>query len=476
MGNTHARTRPRPSPASGIASANGYTLVEVLIASVILVVGVLGILTLLTGALRTTAANTERIAATNLVRELVEGTRALDYDDMSGTLVQARLQARGLGSGAPWTIQRRGVTYTVAATSCTYDNPADRLAASPPTGVCTPQPTGQTGDSNGDDFRRTIIRVDWPEAGGTQRSVTQTTLVVNPSGGLGPRITSFTVAQPTITANVSSAIVLWTTTAAQSLRWVVDDGASAGSSAGTTSFTTTWNIGSSGSGSEILDGSYQITGQPFDDREIAGEAKRANVVVNRRQPYAPPSLAGGHNTRVGDVVDLQWSPNSERDILGYRVKWAGADGSVGDGDDTQVCPASAEALVPTATSCTDLSPPGGATTYYIVAVDRAPDNQPRQGDSRTLSIAGASARPQAPTGLTVVTVSDQPQLSWNAPSSGGVSFYRIYRDGTRYERTAASSPTFTDDSPRSGVSVYAVTTVDSSFNESDLSAPATWSP
>jgi hypothetical protein len=57
-----------------------------------------------------------------------------------------------------------------------------------------------------------------------------------------------------------------------------------------------------------------------------------------------------------------------------------------------------------------------------------------------------------------------------------VSFYRIYRDATRYERTAASTPTFTDDSPRSGVSVYAVTAVDSSFNESDLSAPATWSP
>jgi hypothetical protein len=114
-----------------------------------------------------------------------------------------------------------------------------------------------------------------------------------------------------------------TTTPAQTLRWAVDDGASGGSLTGSTSFTTSWAIGSAGSGSEVLDGSDQITAEPLDDRGVAGETKRANVVLNRRRPYAPPSLTGGHDTRPGDWVDLEWTANKERDILGYRVDWAG---------------------------------------------------------------------------------------------------------------------------------------------------------
>ena len=135
-----------PMPSSARARDDGFTIVEILVASFVLVVGMLGVLSLLNGALRTTSVNIERVGATNLVRELVEGTRGLDYDDMSGSLVQSRLQAAGLGSGSPWTIVRRGVTYTITATSCTYDDPADKLAATPPAGVCTPQPVAPTGE------------------------------------------------------------------------------------------------------------------------------------------------------------------------------------------------------------------------------------------------------------------------------------------------------------------------------------------
>lgn len=471
--------------APRLAAADGFTIVEVLVASLVLVIGMLGVLTLLTGALRTTAANNERVGATNLGRELVEATRGLDYNDMSGTLVQARLQARGLGSGSPWTIQRRGVTYTVTATSCTYDDPADKLAATPPAGVCTPQPAGTTGDSNGEDFRRTTFQIDWREAGGIQRSVAQTTLVVNPSGGLGPRIVSFTPVAQTITQNVASATVTWTTTPAQTLRWAVDDGASSGSSTGSTTFATTWSIGSSGSGSEVLDGTYQITAQPFDDRDIAGEVKRANIVLNRREPYAPPALSGGHDTRLGDWVDLEWSPNRERDILGYRVVWSGPDATAGTSDDAQVCPAPADgAMLPaTATRCADLSPPSGGATYFVVALDRGPDNQPRPGDRRTLTVSAPGSRPQAPGGPLAVTASaDGPRLSWNAPPAGVVSFYRIYRDGTgvgyadRLDRTSAATTGYTDGSAGGVAHQYWVTAVDTSFNESDPIGPVTWSP
>jgi type IV pilus modification protein PilV len=475
---------PRPVSPRSLAGEAGFTIVEVLVASLVLVIGMLGVLTLLTGSLRTTAANNERVGATNLARELVEAARGLDYDQMTGTLVQSNLQAAGLGSGSPWTIERRNVTYTVTATSCTFDDPADKLAATPPAGVCTPQPAGATGDLNGEDFRRTTFRIGWREAGDVPRSVTQTTLVVNPSGGLGPRIVSFTPVTQTITQSVGSVTVTWTTTPAQTLRWSVDDGAGTGTSSGSTSFLTTWDIGTSGTAGEVLDGAYQITAQPFDDRDIAGEVKRANVVLNRREPYAPPALAGGHDTRLGDWVDLEWSPNRERDILGYRVVWAGPDETAATGDDVQVCPAPASgAMLPaTATSCVDPSPPSGSASYYVVALDRGLDGQPRPGDRRALTVGAPGSRPQAPGALTVATVNGQPRLSWEAPASGGVSFYRIYRDGTdvtytdRYDRTSGTATAYTDG--RAGVVAhrYWVTVVDDAFNESDPIGPVTWSP
>ncbi len=482
MGNAGSRTgdalrRLGRSARAAVQAEGGFGLVEVVVASFVLLVGMLGVLTVLNGSLRMTASNNERVAATNLARELVEATRGLDYADMAGTSTAARLQAGGFGSGSPWTIQRRGVTYTVMATSCTFDDPADKLAAPPPAGVCTPQPPGASGDANGDDFRRTTFRISWNGSAGAD-SVTQTTLVVNPSGGLGPRIVAITPVAQTITANDTWVSVSWTTTTAEILRWFVDDGSSGGGVLGSTSFTSSWSIGSSGSGSEVLDGSYQLSAQPFDDLGIAGETKRANVVLNRRWPYAPPTLAGGHDTRLNDWVELEWDANRERDVLGYRVVWAGPDRVAGNLDDAQVCPLPADGSMLSAETrtCADWSPPAGATTYFVVALDRDSANQLRAGDRRTLAVGAPSARPHSPIGLAVVTVAGHPVLSWLPSLLGGASFYRIYRDGVRYDRTTAGSLTYTDGDPGGGGHTYWVTAVDSTYNESDVVGPLVWSP
>lgn len=462
---------------SRAAAEHGFTIVEGVVACAVLVIGLLGVLTMLTGSLRATTANNARVAATNLTRELIEAVRGLSYADMTGSLVKTRLQAQGLGSGTPWTITRRGVTFTLSATSCTFDDPADKLAASPPADLCTPAATGTTGDANGEDFRRTTFSITWNEPGGLPRTVTQSTLVVNPTGGLGPRITSFTPVTQTITSNLTTASVVWTTTTAQTLKWAMDDGHSSGIVNGTTSFQATWDIGTSGTGTEILDGAYQMIAQPFDDRGVAGEAKRANIVLNRRQPYPPPALAGGHNTRLGDWVELQWSPNNERDILGYKAVWAGLDGIAGTFDDVQICPLLSEGtmLPPTTTACVDLAPPIGATNYYVVAVDRNRDGIARDGDRRLLSLGAASARPNPPrTPFAATTVDGEPKLTWIAPSSGTVSFYRIYRDGSRYDRTSTATTTFTDSSAGSSAHLYWVTAVDPTFNESDVLGPVIW--
>jgi hypothetical protein len=469
----------RPVAGLRARAQDGFTIIESVVASAVLVIGLLGVLGMLIGSLRQTSSGLARIGATNLARELVEATRGLDYDDMTGSLVQTRLQERGLGSGSPWTIERRGVIYTVTATSCTFDDPADKLGTTPPAGVCTPAPGGTIGDANGEDFRRTTFRISWNEASGRLRALTQTTLVMNPTGGLGPRILSFNPVTQTISSAATAASVTWTTTTAVALRWLVDDGRSSGAVTGTTSFATSWDIGTSGTASEVLDGSYQITAQPVDDRDIAGEAKRANVVLNRRRPYAPPLFAGGHNTLPGDWVELQWEPNSERDVLGYRVLWNGADKAPGGGDDQQVCPPVADGamLGPTTTSCIDKSPQAGARTYQVTALDRSADGELREGDRRSLTITPASSQPQRPYGLpSVHTVDNLPQLSWHAPLSGSVRFYRIYRDGERYDRTSDASTSFTDSSAGTITHTYLISTVDQTFNESLPVGPIVWLP
>ena len=132
QGMQSATQRRSATRASDVAGEAGFTIVEILTASFVLVVGMLAVLAVMTSTLAKTSANTGRVSATNLARELIEATRGLDYDDMTGTLVKTRLQAGGFGSGTPWTIERRSVIYTVTVASCTYDDPSDELAATPP--------------------------------------------------------------------------------------------------------------------------------------------------------------------------------------------------------------------------------------------------------------------------------------------------------------------------------------------------------
>jgi prepilin-type N-terminal cleavage/methylation domain-containing protein len=455
---------------------DGFTLVEVMVASLLLLVGILTVLWMYNGALRTTTTSNSRVTATNLVRELVETAREIDYSDLQ--FVTAEAQARGLGSGSPWIIERRGVAYRVTATTCVFDSPTDAYAATAPANACRTNAVGV--DNNGDDFRRVTFDVRWDDAG-RERLILQAALIVNPAGGLGPRILSISPLTQTITANVGSVGVAWTSTAAQSLFWDVDNGLSKGSISGTTSFTATWNIGTSGSGSEVFDGSYTMTARSFDERGVPGESRRADIVLNRRAPYAPTGFVGGHNTRAGDWVELEWLPNRERDILGYRVVWAGSDDTLATPDDKQVCPAPASGslLPPTTTSCADFSAESGSQVYSLMAIDRDAGNSLRAGDARTRTVSAAGSPPRSPLVLAVLTVGGLPRLTWTAPLFQDVAFYRIYRDGTtyahRYDRTSGGLiATYTDTDPGAGWHSYWVTSVDSDFNESDPVGPVWW--
>ncbi|MEA2190788.1 MAG: hypothetical protein QOI73_909, partial [Solirubrobacteraceae bacterium] len=118
--------------------------------------------------------------------------------------------------------------------------------------------------------------------------------------------------------------------------------------------------------------------------------------------------------------------------------------------------------------------PNGGATYYVAAVDRASDNALREGDRRSLTIPGAGSRPNPPLGLVVLTVNGQPTVTWLPPLLSSVSFYRIYRDGVRYDRAPAGTLTYTDTSPGSVGHSYYVTAVNSSYNESNALGPVLW--
>ena len=465
---------------------SGFTLIEVLVAAMILVAGVLVAFSLIDGANKSISLNGARIGGTNLARELIEDARGTDYDKLQPGLVVPALQARAGGSGAPWTLQRRGVTYTIETSVCTFDDPKDGLAAAPPANPCpaaSPIAGVTANEQNPDDFRRVTLTLNW-KARGVTSTAKQSALIVNPAGGLGPRITDF---KPDNSEVTSDAITAWsptslTSTSAAAVTWNVSDGLSQGTATGgPTSWAFTWGLGApkldpiSVDGSWVVDGTYTIAAQAKDSRGVPGEAKVITVRVNRHQPDSVKNLVGGFNARHGGVVDLQWDDYPERDLIGYRV--------VRESDGATICGPSGGTEW-TKRWCTDPNPrSSGNDTYRVYAVDCAPPSvstcTARPGDSASLTVSlSAGSPPPAPGLVTVTLVDGLPTLDWpDPPASAGVKFYRIYRDtGTglsdRYDQTYGDATTYTDPTPGTSGHTYWVTAVDSNFNESAPSLPA----
>jgi prepilin-type N-terminal cleavage/methylation domain-containing protein len=470
-----------------VPDQSGFSLVEVLVAAVILVLGATAAFSLIDSANRSISANSARSGGTNLARELTEYARATDYDLLQDDQVVAALRARptvqGTLSGGTWTIERRNVAYTVTASACTFDDPKDGLATTPPDEACpAAAAVNAVNDLNGDDFRRVTVTLTWKVRERPGKSV-QTAVIVNPAGGLGPRITSFHEPGAEITGESQTwggvSTLRLTSTPASSVSWTTDDGKSNGdASGGPNEWGFTWDFGTAfdTSGPWVRDGSYQVQAQAKDDRGIPGEARIITIHVNRHAPGQVPGFIGGWN-KTHQVVDLRWSRYDERDLQGYVVKRNGV----------QVCPTAGDPQQ--ALSCsTPLSDPIGAT-YDLYALDCQDLKQrinctrpsPTPSSVTVLKAPGDDTpAPSAPTGLTATVVDGLPQLSWTAPSSvsaGPIRFYRIYRDsgtqlGDRYDETITGATDYTDPNPGGTTAhKYWVTAVDQNFTESDPSAP-----
>jgi Tfp pilus assembly protein PilV len=475
-----------------LRDSSGFSLVEVLVAALILIVGAGAAFSLIDSANRSVSFNSARVAATNLGRELAEYARTTDYDLLQPAQVVAALRKhptiQGTLATGTWKIERRAVTYTISASVCTFDDPKDGLAATAPDNAC-PKPApvaGAPAESNPDDFRRVTYTMTWNARGRTGKA-SHSTLIVNPAGGLGPRITDFDEPGTQITAGSLSwggtSLLKLQSTSAASVHWSVDDGISGDDAGGgPTEWGFEWSFGTPFTSPSpwVRDGAYTVQAQAFDARGVPGEAKIVTVHVNRHAPAGVTGFVGGYNA-TRKVVDMRWDRYDERDLQGYRVE------RVLDG--AQICPATGG--FQNGLSCTDTDPPLLGSIYRVYAVDcvdlKAPTCAPRDGapaNTATITLVGGKA-PDAPTGLTASVVDGKPTLSWTPPANvpdGPIRFYRIYRDsGTsvadRYDETVTSDPGYVDPDPGSTTGhKYWVTAVDRYFNESDPSSPVVSPP
>ena len=466
---------------------SGFSLVEVLVAATILVVGAMVTLTVVSAASRASAVNRQRDAATNLAREVVEAVHAVPYDRLTATSVATELQrVPGLADTAAsgYGVIRGAVTFTIALDVCIMDDPTDGggIRAATTTFCSNSGPAG-TADKNPEDYKRVVARVTWRHGNGRTGSVVQTALISNPGSASGPAVRSIAprgrTAPYVVTDSSTTAIVfdLTTSSAPRTVNWLLDGTVQQPPAAmnGTSglAWTFTWTIGPVATG--VLDGDYIVSGEAFNDYGVSGPGRQETVILNRRVPFEPRQVAGGR-TKFG-TVEVEWTANAERDIVGYEVHREGAS--------TPVCALAAQKLD---TFCVDPAPPADPRLHYwVLAYDKDPaTGLPRAGDrSDTLEVVDANEPPNAPATLTASRSGSALTLRWQRPSPGDpdplddVAFYRVYRDGKslgdRYARWFDESATVTwSDTPTDGVAhSYWVTAVDKHFAESVAVGPVT---
>ena len=474
------------NPRQRAREERGFTLVETLAAMFILLVGVLSTAAIIDASSHANAATRQRDVATNVARELIEGARGIPYERVSEPGVNNALQAiPGLeDSPAPgYVIRRNGIDYTVAIDVCVMDDPKDGGGPRPSTATfCADSATPGTQDKNPEDYKRVTTTVTWRRDGRETR-VVQNGIINNPGSASGPAIRTIIprgyLAPFAITERDRNEVVVDITTSSKptAINWLLDGTVQqpppgeTGNTGLTWAFT--WNIGPVDNGT--LDGAYILSAEAFNQYGVSGPGRQETVILNRREPFAPRQVTGGR-TNFGPV-EIEWTANAERDIIGYQVVRV-----TPDDPDVVVCPLATQKLT---TTCTDPEPPDAdLVEYEVYAYDRDPAGAERVGNaSETLEVTTDNLPPFPPTDLAATRTGDVVTLEWSRPSpedpdaGDAVEFYRIYRDGqalsSRYERwfDTRAHVTWQDTQTGGLTHTYSVTAVDKHYAESPFLGP-----
>lgn len=489
-------------------SENGFSLVEVMVALLVLLVGVLGTVMMIDGANAVTAQTKAREGGTALARTLLEVARGIPYRDLTTERLLTEMASASrpaLNDVRPGVaghqISSRNFTYTVTPVICSMDDPKDDLGAHDDGIVfCADSDVGTDSgsyDRNPDDYRRVAVRLAWAAKPNQVSSVKQTGIVTNPVGGLGPSVIDFDPDGPgttTITTGTTATYDIKTSTAAEVVTVSANGvplGEATKSGTSDTNFDFTWNLGDVNAPA-YYDCSYVLQAEATDEEDRAGAPMALTVTLNRRAPFALNNFVGGRNLN-GEMVDVQWNAGPECDIQGYEVYRGSSPTSI----DTPV-PACKRAF-DEETSCLDQDAPPGPLYYEVVATDKDSNGVIRSGSPATLAISEDNEEaPSTPTGLTAPCTGGNPGcndingdpapvgtavLSWEPPADtdpDGIAFYRVYRDGSTYGHRldvlfpVPDKPLVFIDEPNGASHTYRVSAVDSLFGESQLSAQVTW--
>jgi prepilin-type N-terminal cleavage/methylation domain-containing protein len=524
--------RPSLSPCR---DEDGFTIIEVLVASVILLVGLMAVLGIVTQSDTVTASNRAREQGIALQRELVEAARSIPYEQLTQSAIVGKIKGTAgltdstmLSTG--WTYTRRNVKYAVAVGTCAVDDPTDGTGPHESAGYCingtgTTTPSqcatslGSSGsiagtgtasgaaasdcgidsnfdgnvdgladtaggpctncsgvDKNPNDYKRVVVLVRWNKGLG-KRYALQSTTVPNPGLAAAPAITSMT--PPSQSMGPNSRYLPFTlafNTPPTTVPWYVD-GTNNGQAAGSgLNWNFQWDLGDVN-----YTGSSPFSAEVLDgvytvtakgiDQYGQAGTAKASTVIVNRRIPYPPP--NPHAGRNNGNAYLEWGASSESDVEGYRAFRVQA------GSDQLVC------SLTRLTRCKESGMPSGDQQYYIVAVDRDSSGQ-RNGDkSAYVTVPGVDQQPTTPPLIQVAKPSSTGPavISWTAssdPDAGdSVQFYRIYRDGTDWvndyygRTTSGSSLSYTDSDTNGDPHTYYVVAVDQSYTESPMSGGVT---
>jgi hypothetical protein len=437
----------RPAPG-GWRAEHGFTIVEVMVAALVLIVGGLSLVALVDAANGATTSNQRREAGTNLAREVIENVGTIAYDDVTPAGVIAALQARsGLAdtsANTGYTLERRGVTFTVELEICNLDDASDGIGshATGSDGVpfCSGSVASGSADDRPGDYRRATANVSWTREGNT-KNVRQSSFVMPPSGSDLPVVTTLT---PSPSSPIEDPLVeevdfsATTSSIPAGVSWSqdgTDKDDATGSGTGPWNFT--WPIGDTATG--LADGSYVIGARGRTGGGSYGPVHALTMKLNRRLPVAPEGFVAGKN---GTSVDAEWRANRERDVAGYTVYRQKTAPTTGAVEQVNCGTVGTPVYRTTSLTCTDASPL--AFTNAISFVSASPLNA-NTSETSTLSVTTPSgvvagdvmiATIASATGAAVTAPAGWTAIRDAASTAGGngirhASYYRVVPSGTQ---------------------------------------------
>jgi Tfp pilus assembly protein PilV len=357
------------------SSQVGMSMVETMVAAVILSAGVLGVFVMVETADKVNEQNRSRITANSLARELLEEARAKSFATIGApnwfdaTLTNLNGRQGNVVSptshSARATVERRGVSYAVEVDSCTVDDSRDGYGAhSNAANWCSDSATTAATDGQPEDLKRVAVSMTWTGKTGKPETLYQTATFGSGGQVIGPSLTALSItkpatgidqANPVITSNPTdtpAGIVrfLGTAPGAADMKFFVEGvEQQTGVSGGNGSWTLDWNV------VPLPDGVYQVSAVAIDALGARGAPRVMAVKLARGVPTPPANITGGYNhVYVAGAktlaVELMWDASPEGSVTGYEVLKG----------TTVVCSASLE------TTCIDLTPATAGSTAYTI--------------------------------------------------------------------------------------------------------------